>query len=235
MSLRTLWLAIADVLAPHCCELCGVSHNVCGMTEEDTICQSCLDQCLPAPAPDILLNRLTSAVSADTVAVSYAMARFTLHDTLPISNLVYGLKYGGRRSIAKQCGRECAHLVLSMQRQYDMLIPVPLHPAKMRERGFNQAQELGHVMSIILKIPCRSDILFRTRNTLSQTRRSADERRTAMTEAFDVPAYKKSCLLSARVLLVDDVWTTGSTANACALALLYGGAKHVDVMTLCAA
>jgi competence protein ComFC len=113
---------------------------------------------------------------------------------------------------------------------WDLLVPVPLHPLKEREREFNQASLLARQLSQATNIPCTEQILLRTRPTDTQTHLKRDARTANMKSAFAVrpgtrPAGK-------RIILVDDVFTTGATTNDCARALCDAGAAEVCVWTV---
>lgn len=115
-------------------------------------------------------------------------------------------------------------------RDWDCLIPVPLHPARQRERGYNQASRLAAQVSKSTGIPVREGVLARSRPTPSQTRLSRKQRERNMREAF---VFKgKEEVRGQRVVLIDDVFTTGATTNACARVLRQAGAVDVCVWTL---
>ena len=114
--------------------------------------------------------------------------------------------------------------------RWDLVVPVPLHPARQREREFNQAERLARRLSLATRIPLNPRLLCRIRPTQTQTRLSRDARRRNVRHAF---AFRGRRLLDrARVVLVDDVFTTGSTTDACARVLLESGAAEVSVWTL---
>ena len=115
--------------------------------------------------------------------------------------------------------------------QWDMIVPVPLHPARRKEREFNQAERLARVLSQATDIPLRKDLLRRISPTRTQTSLSRSERAANVRRAF---ACGRSAaeLKSRRVVLVDDVLTTGATTSACARVLLAEGAAEVCVWTL---
>ncbi|HUL31202.1 MAG TPA: ComF family protein [Thermodesulfobacteriota bacterium] len=112
----------------------------------------------------------------------------------------------------------------------DLLIPVPLHPRRLRERGFNQSLLLATELSRRAGIPSSHGILKKKRATLPQVNLSGEEREKGLKGTFQVVEEKK--LLGKSVLLLDDVYTTGATVNECSKALLSGGAERVDVLTL---
>lgn len=113
-----------------------------------------------------------------------------------------------------------------------ILVPVPLHKKRLRQRGYNQslllAKALAHPIAPHSQV---QDILVRTRDTLSQTRLDREDRRKNMHHAFSVKP-KANVSAQARYVIIDDVFTTGATLNACAIALQEAGAQHIDVATM---
>ena len=112
----------------------------------------------------------------------------------------------------------------------DLLIPVPLHPQRLRERGFNQALLLVKELSRRTDIPYLKTILKKKKPTLPQVNLSGVEREKGLRGAFHV--IEKGELSGKSVLLVDDVYTTGATVNECSKVLVRGGAERVDALTL---
>jgi ComF family protein len=113
---------------------------------------------------------------------------------------------------------------------FDLLIPIPLHPRRLRERGFNQALLLVKELSRRTGIPYRKKILQKKKPTIPQVNLSGPEREKGLRGVFHVMGKEE--LLGRRVLLVDDVYTTGATVNECSKVLMRGGAQRVDVLTL---
>jgi ComF family protein len=114
--------------------------------------------------------------------------------------------------------------------KWDFIVPVPLHPTKQRERGFNQAERLAACLGRATGIPMNSRLLRRVTNTPSQTKLSREQREANMRNAF-APANKRR-LNGARIVVLDDVFTTGATTNACAQVLKRAGAAEVCVWTV---
>ena len=112
----------------------------------------------------------------------------------------------------------------------DIIIPVPLHPKRRRKRGFNQAEEIGRRLSKLFQIPMNTHILFRVSNTKAQKDLNNKESQKNLQGAFLVK--KKLDENIKRVLLVDDIYTTGSTVDECAKELLLSGVKQVYVATI---
>lgn len=115
-------------------------------------------------------------------------------------------------------------------KMFDLLIPVPLHTQRLRERGFNQALLLVKVLSRRTGIPYRNRVLQKIRPTLPQVHLSGVERERGVRGSFHING--REALEGKSILLVDDVYTTGATVNECSKVLLAGGAERVDVLTL---
>jgi ComF family protein len=113
---------------------------------------------------------------------------------------------------------------------FDLLIPVPLHTERLRERGFNQALLLVRELSHRTGIPYRKRALQKVRPTIPQVNLSGVEREKGVKGSFHT--IGKEELEGKSILLVDDVYTTGATVNECSKVLLAGGAERVDVLTL---
>jgi ComF family protein len=114
--------------------------------------------------------------------------------------------------------------------KWDLIAPVPLHPLKMRQREFNQAERLARCLGRTLNLPVNARVVRRVQFTETQTRLSRPQRAANVGEAFAPRAGKE--LHGERVILVDDVMTTGATTSACARALRKAGAGEVCVWTV---
>ena len=147
-------------------------------------------------------------------------------------DLVLTLKFAGRTPAAVPLGRMLADAVLSAGRPGDLLVPVPLSAARLRERGFDQADELTRVLARITGIERGRRVLGRRRDTAPQSGLSRAGRRRNPRGAF---VARRALVAGRCVLLVDDVVTTGATASACARALLRAGARRVVLAAACRA
>lgn len=115
----------------------------------------------------------------------------------------------------------------------DMILAVPLHNARKRERGYNQAQLLADQLSKALKIPSPEDIIFRARHTKSQTTLNKEERLRNVEGIFKVKSPER--IKDKTVIIIDDVLTTGATIGSCGQSLIKAGAKQALAMTAAAA
>lgn len=150
------------------------------------------------------------------------------------SGIVHALKYHGWSRIADGMAARMARLdwPVDVQMERTALVPVPLAPVRLRERGFNQSALLAAGLARHWRIPVWDDLLQRTRATTSQTRLTPGERLRNVSGAFSVaPRASTDALRGAHLVLVDDVVTTASTLVACAAALHAGGARIVSVVT----
>ncbi|GAB4213463.1 MAG: phosphoribosyltransferase family protein [Roseiflexaceae bacterium] len=147
----------------------------------------------------------------------------------PLREAIHVLKYNRRRRMAQPLGALMAAHLRSTPLPAQALLPVPLHPARQAERGFNQAAELAREIGRVAGLPLLERGLVRERVTAQQARLSAQERHANMRGAF---AWRGPARPPRSVLLVDDVMTTGATLSACAAALKQAGTEEVYGLAL---
>ncbi len=199
------------------------------------ICNACNDALHPAPAPQEILNRVLRHFPGDELALSHIVARYLYCDDPPLSALIHALKYEGCPRIGLDFGAELGMTLATLGfDRYDAVVAVPVHAARRRERGYNQAEEIAAGVRAALNIPVAADLIRRRRYTVSQTTLAAGERTQNLQKAF-CAGRNAQAARGATLLLVDDVLTTGSTLNACAATLLELGARRVDAATLAVA
>ena len=146
--------------------------------------------------------------------------------------LILGLKHGDRLDHLPGLGRWLTRAGDELLRSADIIVPVPLHRWRLWKRRYNQAALLAEQLSRQSGKPHRPLLLERTRHTPSQGEMpSAKARRRNVLSAFRVPSGVREQVRGKRILLIDDVFTTGATVNACARALKRAGAAQVDVLT----
>lgn len=149
-----------------------------------------------------------------------------------IENLIHQFKYNEMTKIGKRFGQEMGQKIYesSSFEEVDLIVPVPLHPAKFRKRGFNQSEILATEIGKILEVPVKSKLIIRSKQTKTQTKQNRLHRMENMKDAFGIASghlYQDQ-----HVLLVDDVLTTGATLEACALRLMEAGVKRISMVTL---
>jgi ComF family protein len=176
------------------------------------------------PGPGVLS---TEAVT-DPPAFGRARAAVRYDDIA--SALVHALKYGDRLDLAPTMGRWMAQAGRELTEGADALVPVPLHWRRLWARRFNQAATLARAISQASGVPVLDDALKRVRATPQQVGLSRADRSTNMQGAFSVPEARQATVAGRRLVLVDDVLTSGATVDTCTRALLRAGAVAVDVL-----
>lgn len=146
-----------------------------------------------------------------------------------VRQMVIDFKYHGKAYYAKSIAEIMYDKFQSMNLNIDYIIPVPLHSDREKERGFNQSFLLAKHLSNWTNIQVKKDILYRCRHTESQNKLPLKKRKKNLSGAFKV--LENGYLLRKNILLIDDVYTTGNTVDACAKELIGQGAKNVYILT----
>ncbi|WP_349312359.1 ComF family protein [Brevundimonas subvibrioides] len=146
--------------------------------------------------------------------------------------LILKYKHGDQQQFAGLFARWLGRAAAPLIEQADAVVPVPLHPTRLLARRSNQAAEIARPLARSARLDYLPDALQRTTRTASQGGRSARGRRLNVKSAFDLSETGARRIRGRRILLVDDVLTTGATAEACATALLDGGARAVDLTVI---
>jgi ComF family protein len=139
------------------------------------------------------------------------------------------LKHGDRLDLAPMLARWISRAAWPLVEDADVVAPIPMHPFRLLRRRFNQAAEIARPLARLTGLTYLPDALVRVRATPSQAGKSGGARRRNMAAAFAVPPGRAHQVAGKRVLLIDDVLTTGATAEACARALKAAGAARVNV------
>jgi ComF family protein len=162
----------------------------------------------------------------------FARARSVVKfDDGPARLIVHRLKYYDRLEIARPLGRWMARAGADLLEEADVLAPVPMHPLRLVKRRHNQAAVLAKAVSRETGVPTAMRVLERVKQTAPQVGLSRAQRAANLQGAFRAGDEGRVQALDRRVVLIDDVMTSGATANAAARALLRAGAKRVDVLT----
>jgi ComF family protein len=172
------------------------------------------------------------AVSARAIAEPppFQRARAAVSYEGPAVPLVHGLKFADRLDHAPWMASWMMRAASELLQDTDIILPVPLHWRRRLGRRFNQSAELGKALAKLSGKPFAADVLARVKNTETQRGLSAAARVTNVQAAFKVPEAVKIKVAGRRILLVDDVITTGATVSACTRALMKAGAASVDVL-----
>ncbi|MGE0230839.1 MAG: ComF family protein [Flavobacteriaceae bacterium] len=231
---RALPAFLLDFLLPPSCPVCRIP---CG--ENGTLCADCwsgLDFLTP-PWCDVLgtplpydpgVRVVSPAAMADPPPWRRARAAVAYGDRA--ARLVGALKYRDRMEVARSMAAMMSRAGAELLAECDMIVPVPLHYQRLWVRRFNQSGELARHLARLSGKPCRNGVLVRRRATRQQVGLSATARSRNVAGAFAVRPERRIELAGRRVLLVDDVRTTGATLKAAARALRRAGAE-VDALT----
>ena len=163
---------------------------------------------------------------------SYAQGKSVFLYKGEMKQSMYRFKYAARREYAFFYAQLAAEAYAEwMERNHiEVLVPVPMYPKKQRKRGYNQAEVFARALSVECGIPCRTDLLTRIRNTKPQKQLNDTERKNNLKNAFHV---SKDIVKYKCVLLIDDIYTTGSTIDAAAEAMRQSGAGKIYFLSAC--
>ncbi len=210
-------------LFPHACLLCGApagADRLCGGCGDDmphhTVPQ-CPQCAIPTP-----VGQLCGACLKHPPAYDRSVAAFSY--SFPVDQLIPALKYHSRLAIAQVLGQHLAEAVAARPRP-DLLIPMPLHPARIRQRGFNHATEIGRVVAKSLNLKLDFECCKRVRDTPPQVALAYDQRRRNVRGAF----VCEGDVSGKRIALIDDVMTTGTSLDESAKTLKKAGAGEVEI------
>jgi ComF family protein len=211
---------LLDVVATKTCYVCDARLN-----QSSFICDNCLEDMPLPPDPEEVLNILINAFPGDDLAISKAFSLLRATTDSPYMDLIHSMKYQSFENIGKMFGKLLGeYLFLIEATNYDRIVPIPIHSARLRERSFNQAEAIARGISDVLQIPIDNKTLHRKKYTQTQTKLSQSERKQNVKDVFGVESLE---LIGEKILLVDDVMTTGSTLNYSAEMLLERGARFV--------
>ena len=237
---------LTDLFFPRTCPFCGryISRQDCTIEHIDLICKDCLRR-LPRTEQDITADNGTEmALLGDGSSLSAARKRLHLvrawaylffEKEHPIQHVIHRMKYADEPELGYRLAQQA---VLSCRDEnffdeIDVIIPMPLHPKRLRERGYNQSEYIARGISDLTGIPVDTTHVTRARNTPKQALQDGEGRKTNVADAFAVNHPEQ--LYHKHILLVDDLITTGETVKACLRAMrVIRGAKF-SVFALCKA
>lgn len=171
------------------------------------------------------------SLQAMTDPPSYERARAAVRYDDIARNLVHALKYHDRTDLAPTMGRWMTRAGAGLLAEADVIVPVPLHWRRGWSRRYNQAGALARIISEGSGVAVDHAALLRNRATAQQVGLTRSERASNLAGAFEVRKAHRKAVEGRRIVLIDDVLTTGATADACTRALLRAGAACVDVLT----
>jgi ComF family protein len=235
-ALRSAVAAVGNLIVPPVCLAC---HRP--LSSHDSICPGCwsdidfirapLCDRLGIPLPfDVGGTMISAAAAADPP--DYDRARAVARFDGVMRQLVHDLKFRDRHDARRLFGRWLTEAGAELLADADVVIPVPLSRVRLATRRFNQSAILAREVARLAQLPFEPLALQRIKRTPRQVGLSRQQRRENVAGAFGVAAPGNDMLAGAKIVLVDDVITTGATARACARVLKRAGAARVDVLAL---
>lgn len=228
MLLSQLWSDFMQLVFPSVCGGCKSAL----LAGEDMVCTNCrlnfpLTHFHRTPADNPMFDKFKGRLP-----IVHASAFMHFSDEGIVQSLAHEVKYKGFRELGIQLGRWYAYQLATtdISSQFDCLIPVPLHRERQKRRGYNQAACFAQGISEVLNIPLREDLVIRSKATQSQVRMEREQRVANTADAFHLLSAAQTDYR--RVLIVDDVVTTGATIEACAAPLIKGGCQAIGVLAL---
>lgn len=235
-SVRRAAAALLDLVYPPSCLVCRKA-----VAEHGALCAACWSDIAFIERPfcerlgtpfecDLGHPGLISPEAAANPPVFQRARAVARYDSDKARSLAHRLKYHDRLELAPAMGRWMARAGADILADADLLVPIPLHRMRLAARRFNQSAELARVVSRECGAPVETQTLLRVKATAPQVGLSRAQRSVNLSGAFRVDPERAALLEGRNVVLVDDVLTTGATANAAARALLKSGAAQVDLL-----
>jgi len=226
-----------DMLLPPACPICGKPKGADALGEN--ICKSCLGRVNYIKEPTCLIcgkaiEKETAELCRDCESHKHyfdqAVAVYEYSDGIKAS--IYRFKYYNKREYAKSYGKEMSVICGEMLRFWapDVIIPIPIHESKLKTRKFNQAELIAKSLSQEIGVLMDENCLIRVRKTLPMKELNNESRRKNLQNAFQVD---RKVVKYSKVLLVDDIYTTGATFDECARVLKDAGVDKVYGISLC--
>ena len=224
--LRGFW----GLIYPNLCAVCETPL----VRGEEVVCTRC-NYKLPRTRTWSEPDNDVAKIFWGRVYLAHACSFFYFRKGSRYQKLLHKLKYSGRKDVGRYLGQQFGYELRTVGQFKDLacIIPVPLHPKKLKKRGYNQSEWIALGLSDAMSIPVVTTVLLKTTHTESQTRKGRLERWDNVSEVFSIA--NKEQIKGKHLLLVDDVVTTGATLEACAQALINEGECSVSVVTLACA
>ncbi|MCB0514960.1 MAG: ComF family protein [Chitinophagales bacterium] len=223
-DVRTYLHDLVSLVYPSLCVAC--QNRL--LTGEQFICLPCLYD-LPETQYEKHKDNIVTRILGGRFPFEDAAALYFFNKGLHVQHIMHALKYDGQTDLGIFLGKLMGQKLMDSPyfQQIDGIIPVPLHPKKLKERGYNQSEFLAKGISDIMNVPLLPEALQRSQYTSSQTRKTRVERWENVAEGFEVT--NKTTLQHKHILVVDDVLTTGATLEAVVHPLVYKAQAKVSI------
>lgn len=224
MNLPEIVNDFVSLFFPRCCLACSQAL----VKGEESICTSCMLELPQTQYHRDPANPLRTRMS-DRVPIAYGFAFLKFTKSGRVQKLLHALKYKNHPEVGILIGKVYGDRLkeAGLQNSFDGIVPVPLHPSRLRKRGYNQSERFAEGLSLAFGVPNLSNALSRSTKTQTQTRKTKLKRWENVAEVFVI--NDQHSVRGLRILLVDDVVTTGATLEACITTLLAEGCTSVSI------
>ncbi|MDR0414059.1 MAG: ComF family protein [Prevotellaceae bacterium] len=232
MKVASIFQDFLNLIYPSCCEACGMLLVV----GERVLCTSCRYK-LPRTNYWLQKGNPVEQMFWGRVPVVNACSLFFMGKGSSYRKLLHKLKYSNKPQIGVALGRLLGNELARAADYADVefIVPIPLHAKRQRKRGYNQSEKIAIGISQATGKPLLTSVVFRQRYNETQTKKTREERWSNVSDIFALRPNAETLLAGKHILLVDDVLTTGSTIEACAVAMLKGASCRISVATLAVA
>jgi len=220
--LKVIASPFLDFVFPPVC----ISCNVLLPDSSQRVCDNCWNSIGRISREHPLYVETRNKLLAEG-GVSDLVSVFVFQKEGAFQYIAHALKYSGYQSVGRDLGRKLGEVLNEWHIQGDLLVPIPLHRVKQRERGYNQAERIACGVNVETGIQVCHDAVRRIRHTQTQTQLNGEERKKNMEGAFTFNPSRSKEVSGKICILIDDVITTGATINACAEELMRGGASRI--------
>lgn len=212
---------------PRCCLACSESM----VKGEEILCTNCLLE-LPKTNYHLLQGNPIEEKLFGRIPLQYAWAFLKFKKRGTVQHLLHQLKYNNHPEIGIALGKVYGKVLSEsgFDQSFELIVPVPLHRSRLRKRGYNQSSKFAEGLSNSLKIPWDESITIRRDRTATQTKKNRMQRWENVRDVFSISQNDK--ILGKRILLVDDVITTGATLEACGQHLIAAGCAQLSVAVI---
>lgn len=227
VTLKEIKDSVLHLLFPHICTGCGSDI----LSEKSALCMRCIDA-MPETNFELLAGNPVEKIFWGRLPVASGAAHFYFTKESLMQHLMHQFKYKGNMELGLQLGRIMGEQLKKSGRFLaDALIPLPLFPAKEKRRGYNQATVLCKGIADVLNLPVLENIIIRPLHTETQTKKGRVERWKNIEGKFVL--INPELISNKKILLIDDVITTGATLEACGNELLKAGNVQLSIASLC--